>query len=157
MTVEYALERTEIVQNFFRSLGSSPKYLLTLLCYAFGFGIFELAITGAFSKPFTISDVYTFLIAAASLMVFLPILLFLLGKTSKRSLTISPDGIATEIASHKGQVPWKQVRTIFHHADFVLIARTNGNAFLIPKRAFSDSGQQREFAALATQWVSRAH
>ncbi len=50
MTIEYALTRVEIVRGFFRSLGSSPRYLVTVLCYALVMSGIVLVGTGAFSR-----------------------------------------------------------------------------------------------------------
>ena len=155
MTIEYSLTRPEIVRGFFRSLGN-PRFLVTVSCYALGMGIVVLASTGAFSRHLAIHDVYTVLIAVAGFMAFLPIFLFIRGKTSKRSLTVSPAGIATEIGSIKANVPWKKVRVISQGRDFILIAGTSGNAFFIPARAFSSPEHQNSFFTQATEWANSA-
>jgi hypothetical protein len=119
-------------------------------------GIVVLATTGAFSRPLVLHDAYTLLIAGASFMVFLPMLLFIRAKTAKRSLTISPEGISTEIGSIKGNIPWKKVKIISLNHDSILIARTGGNAFFIPARAFSSPGHQTSFFSQATEWAKSA-
>jgi hypothetical protein len=119
-------------------------------------GIVVLMSTGAFSRHLGLHDVYTVFIAAVGFMVFLPIFLFIRGKTSKRSLTISPAGIATEIGSIKGTIPWMKVKVISQGRDFILIARTNGNAFFIPARAFSSPEHRTSFFIQATEWANSA-
>ena len=119
MTIEYSLTRPEIVRGFFRSLGN-PRFFVTVSCYALGMGIVVLASTGAFSRHLALHDAYTVLIVVAVFMAFLPIFLFVRGKTSKRSLTVSPAGIATEIGSIKGNIPWKKVKVISHGRDLSL-------------------------------------
>ncbi|MGH9595841.1 MAG: YcxB family protein [Edaphobacter sp.] len=154
MTIEYSLTRTEIVRGFFRSL-SNPRFLFTVSCYALGMGIVVLVSTGAFFRPLVLRDAYTLLIAAAGFMVFLPIFLFIRAKTAKRSLTISPEGISTEIGSLKGDILWKQVKVISQGRDFILIARTGGNAFFIPVLAFSGLEDKNSFFIQATEWANR--
>ena len=85
--------------------------------------------------------------------VFMPLWLFIRGKTDERMLTISPEGIATEIGSLKGQLPWSKIKLVTetsrHH---VLIVGASGNAFFIPSRAFEAPGQQAEFMTQISRW-----
>ena len=111
MTIEYALTRVEIVQGFLRSLGSSPRYLITVLCYALVMSGIVLVGTGAFSRSLTLWDAVTAVLTAGGFMLFLPVMLFIRGKTSNRSLTVSAEGISTEIGSLKAQIPWRKSRS----------------------------------------------
>ncbi len=86
-------------------------------------------------------------------MIFLPIMLFLRGKTSTRSLTVSPEGISTEIGSLKASTPWHKVKVIVGTDRYVLVSRANGNAFFIPSRAFSGPEHQAEFVGKIQDWT----
>ena len=87
MNIEYALTRVEIVRGFLRSLGSSPRYLVTVLCYALVMSCISLLVgTGAFSRSLTLKDTVTAVLTAGGFMLFLPVMLFIRGKTSNRSL-----------------------------------------------------------------------
>ena len=123
MTVEYALTRIEIVQGFFRSLRNSPRYLATVLSYALVMSGVVLASKGAFSRSLTLKDAVAAALAAGGFMIFLPIMLFLRGKTSTRSLTVSPEGISTEIGSLKASTPWHKVKVIVKTDRYVLFSR----------------------------------
>jgi hypothetical protein len=154
MTIEYALTRVEIVRGFLRSLRSSPRYLVTVLFYAPVMSGIVLAGTGAFSRPLTPRDAVTAVLTAAVFMLFLPVMLFIRGKTSNRSLTVSAEGISTEIGSLKAQIPWRKVKVILETDRYILISRASGSAFFIPSRAFSGPEQKAEFVTKIKHWVS---
>jgi len=67
-------------------------------------------------------------------------------------LTISPEGITTEIGSLKGKVPWKKVRTVTSTLEHVLVVGTTGNAFFVPARAFKGAEGQDRFMAEIAEW-----
>jgi hypothetical protein len=156
MTIEYALTRTEILQGYFRSLWSSPRYLVTILLYALVMSAIALTSVGAFSRPLRLTDAVIALLAAVGFLLFMPVMLFIRAKTSKRSLTVLPEGITTEIGSCKAQIPWKKVKIISATDRYVLVSRASGNAFFIPSRAFSTSGQQAEFVSKTKDWAHAA-
>ncbi|HET8635403.1 MAG TPA: YcxB family protein [Acidobacteriaceae bacterium] len=158
MTIEYALTRTEIVRGYFRGLRTSPKFLSIILLYAAFLSIVVLATWGAFSRPLTIGhvigDAVAFVATAAFFILLLSAWLFLRAKTSKRSITISPEGISTQIGKLQGQTPWRQIKIVSVTAQNVLIAQGNGNAYFIPNRAFSSPEKKAEFADKARNWMN---
>jgi hypothetical protein len=139
LTIEYASTRREIFRSFLRGVAQSPKYRRTILLYSVAMGVMTLLIRRTISRSFTLRDAMGAVAGAAGFLVFIPIWVFIRGKTAKRTLTISRDGISTEIGRLKGQVPWDNARVVTDTPRFVLTARTNGNAFFIPDRAFSGS------------------
>jgi hypothetical protein len=145
MTIKYRLTRAEIVQSFFRSLGSSPRFLAIILIYAAALGVFSLVTRGAFSRSATTRDAIVAISWTAGALVFMPLWLYIRGKTDERTLTISGDGISTEIGSLRGQIPWSKVKLVNDTGSHVLIVGATGNAFLIPGRAFQGPDQRSEF------------
>jgi YcxB-like protein len=89
-------------------------------------------------------------------ILFFPIILALLGKTSRRSFTMSPEGISTQIGSTSGQISWQKVQIVSEQRDYILIARSNGNAFFIPSRAFLSTDQKHLFFATAKAYTDAA-
>jgi len=152
MTIKYALTRDEIVRSYFRSLGSSPKFLLMIPMYSVGLGVLSLAIGGAFSRSLTAGDAISALAWAVGAFLFMPLWLFVRGKTKERTLSISVQSISTEIGSRKGEVPWGKVRLVENAGCHVLIVGATGNAFLIPGRAFSGPEQQAQFVQEINSW-----
>lgn len=152
LTLEYALTRREIFLSFVRSLACSPALQRTCLLYAIAVASTVLLIRAAILRSFTAADL---LIAAAcglGWIIFIPVWVSVRGKTAKRTLTVSSDGISTHIGRINGQIPWVKVRTVADTRAFVLIARTNGNAFFIPNRAFPTPEQRNEFLAKTSAW-----
>jgi hypothetical protein len=91
---------------------------------------------------------------AVGTLFFVPLWLFISGKTGKRTLTISSDGISTQIGRLRGQVPWNKVRVVTETPQFVLIVGTTGNAFFIPHRAFAGLEHQGHFVAEIKRWMA---
>ncbi|HEV2464357.1 MAG TPA: YcxB family protein [Acidobacteriaceae bacterium] len=154
MTIEYALTRTEIVQGYFRGLKASPKFLFIVLFYFAVLAILILASTGAFSRPLTLVDAIIFVAIVVGSIPLLSLVLFVRAKTSKRSLTISPEGISTSVGKLQGQTPWRKIKVVSVTDEIILIAGANGNAYFIPNRAFSSPGQRSEFVDKVRNWMN---
>jgi len=116
-----------------------------ILIYSVALGIFSLVARGGLSRSPTRQDVITAFAWMVGAFVFMPVWLFIRGKTDERILTISPEGIATEIGTLKGQLPWSKIKLVTETNRHVLIVGATGNAFFIPSRAFKAPGQQAEF------------
>jgi hypothetical protein len=152
MTIKYALTRAEIVRFFLQGLRKSPRLLAIVLICSLWPGLFSLATEGAFSRPLTASDAKVAFVWTIGAFCFFLLLIFVRGKTAERTLSVSEQGISTEIGSIKGQVPWSKVKVVSDTGRYVLIARTNGNAFFIPRRAFSGPEQQLQFMTEISHW-----
>lgn len=100
-----------------------------------------------------VKDAIAAVATAAGLLVFIALWVFIRAKTGQRTLTISQDGISTEIGRLKGEIPWNTVKIVKETPQFVLISRTNGNAFFIPHRAFSGIEHQRRFVTALEDWM----
>jgi hypothetical protein len=147
VTIRYSLTKGEIVRSFFQGLTNSPKFLITILVQALWAGLIGLAVRGAFSRTITWRDGLIVLEWALGLFVFLPCWLFIRGKTARRTLAISQNGIDTQIGEQRGNIPWRKVTLVKDTGDVVLIGRTNGNYFCVPDRAFSGNENRSEFLA----------
>lgn len=156
LTVEYALTRGEIFGSFWRSVAQSPKFRNTILFYSVGIGLFTLLLNAIPSRSLTFKDIVAALAFAIVSPVLISLWVFIRGKTAKRTLTVSRDGISTEIGRLKGQVPWGKVRLVTDTPEFVLIARTNGNAFFIPHRAFTGTEHRGRFLTEIKAWMNLA-
>ncbi len=154
MTIEYSLARKEIARNFARSMAPSPIFMRKILLYAVGFGLIQLLITGALHQHTILHNVLSLFIYGTCFLLFFPFIIALLGKTSRRSLTISSEGISTQIGTMSEQMPWKTIQLVTEQIDYVLIAKWNGNAFFIPARAFQDSEQKNQFFSTAKDWAN---
>lgn len=145
LTVEYALTRPEILRSFLHSVAEVPKYRVTILLYSAAIGVLTLLLRATLSQSLALKDVIIAVAYAAGFLVFIPLWTLVRGKTANRTLTVSRDGISTEIGRLSTHVPWDKVKVVADTPQFVLIGRTNGNAFFIPNRAFSGPEHRRHF------------
>jgi hypothetical protein len=76
-------------------------------------------------------------------------------KPQERVLTLDASGIVTTIGKRAGEVPWSEVAEV-HQGENVTITLTNGNAFVVPARAFASEEEQRRFADSAISSALRA-
>ncbi len=152
MTIKYALTRAEIVRFFLLALSKSPRLLIVVLIASLWPGLVFLGTIGALSRSLTVTDARVAFECTIGAFCFIVLWIYLRGKTDERTLSVSEPGISTAIGSLTGQVPWKKVRTVSGMGRYVLIVRSNGNAFFIPSRAFSGPDQQAEFIAECSRW-----
>jgi hypothetical protein len=126
---------------------------MTIVIFYFSFGgLFALGAIAGHAEIRSIWIYFVFGVAAS--VVFRTVHLFVTAKTQTRSLTISSNGISTQIGQISGSLVWKQVGVIRENSSFILIVRTNGNGFYIPDRAFTNTDQKAEFLRLARQWAT---
>jgi len=155
LTIEYSLSRNEILRSFWISVAMSPKFRQTIILYSIAAGVFLLLLRVFVSHSLRWVDVIVAALWAICFFIVLPFWMFVTGKTAKRTLTVSGNGIATEIGRIKARIPWNKIRVIADTPQFVLIVRTNGNAFFIPNRAFSGSDHRTQFLTAVGHWVEK--
>jgi YcxB-like protein len=153
LTIEYALTRREICRSFLQSVAESPKIRRTLLFSSVLVSALTLIPNAVLLRSITLNDATNALKWAVGTLVLFPLGIFIFGKTGKRTFTISPNGISTAIGRLRGQVPWKKVSAVTETAQSVLIVGTSGNAFFIPRRAFSGPEHQGHFVAEIKRWM----
>lgn len=154
ITIEYALTRSEVARAYLQAVRQLPEYRRRVIMVAAVCAIapmfFRILTTHHFGGPEILSAAIVF----AVIMGLLPIGLFLGAKTDKRTLTISPDGISTSIGTKSARIPWKSVKIVKDSGTFILVARTNGNAFFIPDRAFVSADDRAGFLEQIGIWRS---
>ena len=77
---------------------------------------------------------------------------FFRAKTSERILTISDQGIYTEIGQIRANYPCPKVKEVKDVQKYVLLVNRSGNAFFIPNRAFEDPEQRSQFLHESSRW-----
>ena len=85
-------------------------------------------------------------------MVICPQLKF---KAAERTLRLDGDGIAGVIGRTRYQRPWKSVRLVEDRGDSLALVMANGNAFVVPDRAFADAIERDHFKSYAISQSSR--
>jgi len=152
MTIKYALTRIEVVEFFLQGMVKSPRYLATILILLLWPAVIYLLVRGALSRTLTVIDLMTSLEWTFGFFCFMLVWIFIRAKTDERTLSVSESGISTTIGRLGGRVQWNKIKTISDMGRYVLIARTAGNAFFIPNRAFTGPDHRAEFIAQIRLW-----
>ena len=96
------------------------------------------------------------LIWGAGFFFVFPLILRLRTKKSKRTLSIQPDKLSTQIGKMSGDVPWAKMDSLYVTDEHVFLIRKNMNGFAIPRRAFVDEAQRDEFIRLCERYMQSA-
>jgi hypothetical protein len=115
-------------------------------------GIVQLSVQEALMPSVTVGDLIGDCYWTLGVFPLLLLLITVRGKTAERTLTVSEVGISTAIGSLKGEVPWVKIKTLRDTSNYVLIARTSGNAFFVPDRAFDSPEQKAQFLSDIRRW-----
>jgi hypothetical protein len=73
-------------------------------------------------------------------------------KPVERTLIVGPNGWQTQIGKLSGACLWKDIREIQEHDGAIAITGKNGNALLIPERAFDAEEPRRQFLVDVRRW-----
>jgi hypothetical protein len=76
----------------------------------------------------------------------------LLFKPQKRILSIGATGWTTQIGNLHGSRAWGAVRSVEDRPDAITLVGYNGNALIVPNRAFADESAREGFLNDARRW-----
>jgi hypothetical protein len=152
MTVRYSLTRLEVVRTYLFAISSSPRISLVVLIICGWPGLVHLATKLSIAHSLVASDVFIVLLWAVCMFFLLLGWVFFRAKTNERILTISDQGIYTEIGKIRADYPWRKVKEIRDVQKYILLVNRSGNAFFIPNRAFENTLQRSQFLSDAIRW-----
>ena len=152
MTINYALTRSEIVRVFFAGIGRSPRILTIVLVFSLLPGMASIATAFASGRMFITRDALVAIAWTLGMFCFVIALVFMRGKTEERTLSISQQGISTQIGSMDGRVPWNKVKEIKDSGTYILIVGRSGNSFFVPSRAFRAPEERERFLSEIRRW-----
>ena len=92
----------------------------------------------------------TFSFLAVISMALYPQLMF---KSQKRTLEIKRDGISTTVGRRSGKSSWRDIQAVSQKGTGIVILGRNGNAFVVPLRAFSSHADRDRFFSYARNAV----
>lgn len=81
-----------------------------------------------------------------------PYLAKLRTKKDRRTLSIDPTGIHTQIGAQKGEIRWARIADVFATEEHIFILGRNLNGFTIPRHAFLNDSQRIEFIRLCEDY-----
>jgi hypothetical protein len=77
-------------------------------------------------------------------------------KPQVRTLEVDEAGYRTVIGRHKGERPWPEIQSIHDGGETVVLMTRQGNAMLIPRRAFVGAPDRGQFVADIKRWHAEA-
>ena len=101
----------------------------------------------------TLTDWVIAMIWGALIFSLFPLILRLRTKKDKRTLSIQPDKLSTQIGKLSGDVPWAKVDSLHVTDEHIFLIGKNMNGFAIPRRAFVDEPQRQEFIRLCQDYM----
>ncbi len=144
VTVTYVSRRNEVLKWYWRAWRRRlwKLHVIIFLSVAIVFAInFYGKVPGSIQEWGTVA-----LVGFAPLLLLFtyPMLAF---KSKSRVLTADENGIDTTIGITRRIVPWSDVVDVREDGEAVVIERRNGNAFIVPVRAFKSGETRRQFLA----------
>lgn len=91
-------------------------------------------------------------LASAACMVLFPLWPLIRFKSSERTLHVDPTGWRTTIGNKSGSRAWKDIQEVSERGGVVAITGKNGNALLIPARAFATPAERDQFVVDVRRW-----
>jgi len=147
MTISYSPTRFEVVRTFLFMLPRSPRTLLVVVIICAFPGVLWVQAACSSHRDLTLNDAIIAFVWTIVAFCFFLFWIFLRAKPKQRILTVSEQGIHTEIGSTKVNYPWGKLKDVKDVGPYLLMVTWIGNAYLIPSRAFSDSAQRQQFIA----------
>lgn len=147
-TLSYASARSDIWRWYWRTW--RKKLWMTHVAVALVLGL-ALATSGGQSlapDAWARSSLAVFPVVVIGFAAF-PQLAF---KLQVRVLAVGPDGWSTTIGQTSGSRRWSEVAAVEEDGEAVVIQGTNGNALIVPGRAFKSADDRRQFLADARRW-----
>ena len=100
--------------------------------------------------------VAAFSVTFGACLLLLPLWPQLRFKPQRRILTIDATGWTTQIGNVHGSRSWGAVRSVEDRPEAITFVSSNGNALIVPNRAFSDKSAREAFLSDARRWHAGA-
>ena len=152
MTVRYSLTRFEVVRTYLFAMPRSPRIALVVLIICGWPGLVHVTTKPSLAHSLDAKDALYVLVSAVCIFPLLLTWVFIRAKTSERILTLSDQGIYTEIGKIKANYPWSKVKDVKDLQKYILLVNRSGNAFFIPNRAFENAEQRSILLSEISRW-----
>jgi hypothetical protein len=155
ITIQYSTTRAEIWRWYWRAwarplglwryhlLVAGSVFMLIYLLERHGQSALRLAFASGFA-------------ALGLALVLFPLWPQLKFKPQIRTLSVDQQGISTKVGTWHAVIPWRDVERITPGVEAICIEGKNGNAFVVPNRAFTAPQQRVEFEEHVIRWHSAA-
>ena len=156
MVIEYTAKPRDVAALYSYTRNHSLKLALVFYGWPIALALLVLSQRRSPNHPLTVADGFIALIWGVVFFFFFPLFLRLRTKKDKRTLSIQPDELSTQIGKRDGHVPWAKVDSLYVTDDHIFLIGKNLNGFAIPRRAFLDESQRKEFIRLCEQYIQAA-
>ena len=148
ITLRYTSARSEVWQWYWRLW--RKRFWMHHAYYLVCILIIAISLDGHW-PPRSENVLVGLLIAGAIIASFVaaPQIMF---KPQERTLTVSEDGIITKIGKKTGSAKWEEITAIQDLPQITALLKKNGNAFLIPRRAFNSETERSDFLTAVKNW-----
>jgi hypothetical protein len=154
-SVHYSSTRREVWRHYWRSWARPTGLWRVHVMLGLVVAAVLTGVSG--TSAFTLSRfVTTAATTTLTFVVLFPLWSRVRFKPAERRLIIDQDGWKTTIGKISGERAWKEVRSIEDARGAVVITGINGNALIVPERAFANEVARQEFLAAARNWHSSA-
>ena len=149
--IEYASSRREIWRWYWRSWRKTlwKTHLLFFLVVTFAAAFFIAPVRIEPNNSLSFASLLPAVICGLLSVSWLPFFPLLMFKPETRTLEIASDGISTTIGKRLGRRAWSEIRSVSTQGDEIVILVKNGNAFIVPARAFPSPDEQQQFLSFA--------
>lgn len=156
MVIEYTATPGDVAALYSYTRRRSVK--LALISYGLPIGLAAIVLLDRRSAAhsLTVADWAIALIWGAIIFSLFPLILRVRTKKDKRTLSIQPDKLSTQVGKLSGEVPWAKVDSLHVTDEHIFLIRKNMNGFAIPRRAFVDETQRQEFIRLCQEYMRSA-
>ncbi len=156
MVIEYTAKSRDIAALYSYTRKHSIKVALISYGLPIAMAVLFLAETRFLTHSLRLADWIIALVWGTVFFFLFPLILRLRTKKDKRTLSIQPDKLSTQIGKLTGDVPWTKVDNLYVTDEHIFLMRKNMNGFAIPRRAFVDETQRIEFIRLCEQYIQAA-
>lgn len=151
-TLRYRLSRREVWRWYWKAWRARRGLWRVHLC-AFAF-------VGLVATDFRPASIHQVLVAIAwgfGAIAWLPLVPIIAFKAQERSMSVDEKGFSTIIGKQSGKRRWAVIRLIAEAHDDIVLVGTNGNAMIIPRRAFASEEERRSFLVSIRGWWAAVH
>ena len=153
-TLRYAVTRLEVWRWYWRAWARPAGLWRTHL----GLGVSAAAgasVVQGWARMDWLFIVVDVTVCTAVLMVLLPLWPQLKFKSQVRTLEVDERGYRTVIGGRTGERTWSEIQSVQDDGETVILTTRQGNAILVPRRAFAGVVDRGQFVADIRRWHAR--
>jgi hypothetical protein len=99
--------------------------------------------------PTSLSSLAIVAVSGLLAIAWMPLFPMLMFKPEGRTLSINHTGIETAIGKKSAKCEWKDIKSVSEESGYIVLLCRNGNAFIVPPRAFDSQSAQDKFVSFA--------